>query len=144
MINRWIEKLCGALVVDYSIFSATYLLTQFSNSLFLPFLPQIWFSPIKSLISYESLHISRCSDWPHFSISYTRCVERGGGGKHWTEHRTLIITKKAGIERREFWPEPMKFLVDMLNHSHWLRIRNTSMYGSLQHYFGNNTTERCT
>ena len=22
----------------------------------------------------------------------------------------------------EFWPEPMKFLVDMLNHTHWLRI----------------------
>ena len=22
----------------------------------------------------------------------------------------------------EFWPEPMKFLVDMLNHAHWLRI----------------------
>ena len=23
----------------------------------------------------------------------------------------------------EFWPEAMKFLVDMLNHAHWLRIR---------------------
>ena len=24
----------------------------------------------------------------------------------------------------EFWPEPMQFLVDMLNHAHWLRICN--------------------
>ena len=26
----------------------------------------------------------------------------------------------------EFWPEPMKFLVDMLNHAHWLRILNAT------------------
>ena len=26
----------------------------------------------------------------------------------------------------EFWTEPVKFLVDMLSHAHWLRIRVTS------------------
>ena len=30
-----------------------------------------------------------------------------------------------------FWPEPIKFLLDMLNHAHWLRIESTFPFSTI-------------
>ena len=50
---------------------------------------------------------------------------------------TLSVMVWSGNGWTEIWPKPMKFLVDMLNHAHWLRISNqaTSRYEEPVNYW---------
>ena len=115
----------------FSFLVRIVLLLQFTGRIYLSkillhhFIDFIWIiTPLKKInVSIQETKIMRvnfiCVQMRHAIPVFMRVNYATTPRNTWMRYPSWFSNGWA-----EFWPEPMKFLVDMLNHAHWLRISN--------------------